>query len=313
MRKSGHWLVTGLLIMLNATEASASTLTDFSDATADLGWYVVNDNVMGGRSDGDFAVDDGTLHFRGSLNTNGGGFSSIRSAGLSLDLSDASGIRLRVRGDGRRYSFQLRTDVRFRGQPIGFWADFDTTADEWIDVDLPFTAFEPRFRGVELQGPPLDAADITGMGLMLADGIDGDFAIALDAISAFREVAAFTLERYRWEKRVLVVHATDAADPRLAEQREAVAAEAAAFDERDLKLVTLAGSDVLVGNAETSSGDADAVRRVLGLDDDEFEVRLIGKDGSVKFATDRPVAMQTLFATIDRMPMRQREIGAKRD
>ncbi len=29
-------------------------LTDFTSVSSDLGWYVVNDNVMGGRSEGDF-------------------------------------------------------------------------------------------------------------------------------------------------------------------------------------------------------------------------------------------------------------------
>ena len=32
----------------------ARPVTDFTDRTPDLGWYVVNDGVMGGRSQGDF-------------------------------------------------------------------------------------------------------------------------------------------------------------------------------------------------------------------------------------------------------------------
>ena len=77
-------------------------LTDFTAETTDFGWFVVNDNVMGGRSDGGFDMDDGTLYFAGRTNTRGGGFSSIRTRGPRLDLSAFDGVRLRVKGDGRR-------------------------------------------------------------------------------------------------------------------------------------------------------------------------------------------------------------------
>ena len=69
---------------------------------ANLQWIVVNDNVMGGRSNGGFDIDGGELRFAGSTNTNGGGFSSIRTGRLDLDLASHDGVVLRVRGDGRR-------------------------------------------------------------------------------------------------------------------------------------------------------------------------------------------------------------------
>ena len=165
-------------------------LTDFSPATADFGWYVVNDNVMGGRSQGTFEVDQGKLHFTGRTNTNGGGFSSIRTEPMQLDLSEHSGIRLRVKGDGRRYTWRLTTGARWRGRPVGYWADFETTAGEWSTVDVPFSSFIPQFRGFELDGPPLDTARITGMGLMIYDKKDGDFELYLDSVSAYPPVHA---------------------------------------------------------------------------------------------------------------------------
>lgn len=160
-------------------------LTDFTAGTADLGWYVVNDNVMGGRSDGDFQVDNGELFFAGSTNTDGGGFSSIRTKRLDLDLSGYAGIRLRVKGDGRRYTWRLATNARWRGGEIGYWAEFDTRDDEWLTVDVPFSNFVPRFRGTRLDGPELDPAEIRGMGLMIYDGKDGPFELRLASVHAF--------------------------------------------------------------------------------------------------------------------------------
>ena len=160
-------------------------LTDFTANSPELGWYVLNDNVMGGRSEGAFERERGTLIFRGNTNTNGGGFSSIRTESLQLDLSGHNGIRLRVKGDGRRYTWRLATTARWRGRQISFWADFDTPDGEWTTVDIPFSRFVPRFRGYRLDGPALDTTQIRGMGLMIYDDRDGPFEFYLDSVHAY--------------------------------------------------------------------------------------------------------------------------------
>ena len=183
---TGFLLMTTLTPSLTAAETGGNLLvTDFSANGADLGWYVVNDNVMGGRSEGGFDVEDATLVFTGRTNTRGGGFSSIRTEQLRLDLSGHAGIRVRVLGDGRRYTWRLTTTARWRGRQIGYWADFDTVEDKWTTADIPFSEFVPRFRGYELEGPALDAAQITGMGLMIYDNLDGPFRLELDSVHAY--------------------------------------------------------------------------------------------------------------------------------
>lgn len=162
-----------------------SLLTDFTAASSDLGWYVVNDNVMGGRSDGDFVQEEGVLKFAGRTNTRGGGFSSIRTRSLQLDLSKHTGVQLAVKGDGRRYTWRLTTDASWRGRPISYWADFETHGDSWITVDIPFTNFVPRYRGSRLEGPALDPRKITGMGLMIYDKLDGPFEVQLASVQAY--------------------------------------------------------------------------------------------------------------------------------
>ena len=187
-------LFLGLLLMTITSpslDAAASDprgerlLTDFTPAGSDLGWYVVNDNVMGGRSEGDFEQEPGQLRFAGRTNTNGGGFSSIRSQPLQLDLSSHSGIRLTVKGDGRRYTWRLTTAAQWRGRQVSYWADFDTRDGEWSTVDIPFAGFIPRFRGVELDGPALEPGEIRGMGLMIYDNQDGPFELLLASVRAY--------------------------------------------------------------------------------------------------------------------------------
>ncbi|MBT8136083.1 MAG: CIA30 family protein [Gammaproteobacteria bacterium] len=182
-----------LLMTLSSLPAntSASTregerlLTDFTAGTSDFGWYVVNDNVMGGRSDGGFELEPEQLLFTGTTNTDGGGFSSIRTAPMQLDLSSQAGIRLVVKGDGRRYTWRLTSDARWRGRLISYWADFETRNGEWTTANLPFSSFIPRSRGYQLDGPALDAGQITGMGLMIYDKQDGPFHLQLANVSAY--------------------------------------------------------------------------------------------------------------------------------
>ena len=67
----------GLLVSMNA---SAKLLFEVLDESPlGLEWRIVNDNVMGGRSRGHFEISEQSLSFFGTTNTNGGGFSSIRS------------------------------------------------------------------------------------------------------------------------------------------------------------------------------------------------------------------------------------------
>jgi len=170
------------------TDARAELeLVALASGMSEPGWYVVNDNVMGGRSDGDFRIEEGELHFAGRTNTDGGGFSSIRTDAVELDLAGYDGIRLRVKGDGRRYTWRLTTTARWRGQEIGYWADFDTVEGAWRTVDIPFSSFVPLYRGTRLDGPELDRAQITGMGLMIYDKQDGPFELRLESVRAYSQ------------------------------------------------------------------------------------------------------------------------------
>ena len=190
-------------------------LTDFTAEEADVDWYVVNDNVMGGRSEGTFTIEQGELNFAGSTNTRGGGFSSIRTKPVELDLSKFAGIRLQARGDGRRYIWRLTTNARWRGRQVSYWGDFDTQDGVWTTVDIPFSRFVPRFQGRRLDGPALDPGQITGMGLMIYDKLDGPFELRLASVRAYSAPAAFALEHYRWKNRILVDSAENRDDVQL--------------------------------------------------------------------------------------------------
>ncbi len=310
---AGVMLMTVPVPPSDASDSDAQeglVLAEFTSARAEPRWYVVNDNVMGGRSEGDFRIEQGELYFAGRTNTDGGGFSSIRTRPVEFALSDYDGIRVRVRGDGRRYTWRLTTDARWRGQEIGYWADFDPGEGAWSTVDIPFSRFVPRYRGTRLDGPELDPARITGMGLMIYDNLDGPFELRLKSVHAYSMQAPFALEQYRWEHRVLLVSAPVPDDTDLLEVQNQLASTREEFADRDMVLVTLLDNGTsTAGGRELTVAEAAAARAALGIPAGSFALRLIGKDGSVKIARDSAVPMPEIFALIDTMPMRQREIS----
>lgn len=165
-------------------------LEDFNDPRkAAERWMTVNDNVMGGRSKGGPSFADGLLTFQGETNTNGGGFSSIRTKPSPIDLSNTTGFLLRVKGDGRTYKAAIRTDASIRGSRIPFRADFPTVKDEWVTVFVPFKNMTPSFRGFPLKDPPaLELDKVEAMGLMIYDKKDGPFKLQVDWIKAVPQV-----------------------------------------------------------------------------------------------------------------------------
>lgn len=173
------------LATLTTPTTPAMTLFDFSATADEPAWIAVNDGVMGGVSRGGAKLIDGSLHFRGALSLeNNGGFSSIRSGGPTRDLSAAKVIVLRVKGDGRTYRLQLATNAEFRRSRISYQAEFPTKAGEWTEVAVPLAALVPQFRGQKLSGPPLDRTRIEEIGLSLADGNPGAFALEIAWIRA---------------------------------------------------------------------------------------------------------------------------------
>ncbi len=111
--------------------------------------------------------------------------------------------------------------------------------------------------------------------------------------------ASPTIAQMKWERRVLVVSASTAEDPALAEQRRILAAWKTNAVARDLTIVEI------VGDTVRGAGDpAAALRRRYHLPT-AFTAILIGKDGGEKLRSAKPFPAAALEATIDAMPMRK--------
>ena len=152
-----------------------------------FGWTIVNDGVMGGLSQGklDF-TGAGTMKFSGNLSLeNNGGFSSLRSQDVELDLSDDLGLLMLVKGDGRTYQARLSTDEKYRGSEMSFSAEFKTTKGKWQQVKIPFSDFKGGWRGRELPDRVFDPAKIQRVGILLGDKKPGPFELEIDWIRTY--------------------------------------------------------------------------------------------------------------------------------
>jgi monofunctional biosynthetic peptidoglycan transglycosylase len=177
--------VASLTLTMKADAATNTTLFDFQAATNAPAWQVVNDDVMGGVSTSRFQVlTNGVAIFSGTVRLeNNGGFASVRSGPVRENLTGLTAFVLRVRGDGRRYKFSVRTRTGF-DTPL-YQCSFTTKPGEWAEHRLAFSDFVPTFRGRVLTDvPPMNPAQVNAVGLLIADQQEGPFKLEVAWIKA---------------------------------------------------------------------------------------------------------------------------------
>ena len=181
--------------------ATQSELFDFTqpDANLQATWGAVDDVVMGGVSESGMRLMAGYAVFSGHVSTdNSGGFASVRTRNFdpSLNLSNYCGIELRVKGDGQRYKLFVRTEAKWDG--IGYAYSFDTHADDWMTIQIPFQNLVPIFRAKTVaNAQPINTSHVCSFQLMLSKfEYDSDlnprfapglFSLQVESISAYGE------------------------------------------------------------------------------------------------------------------------------
>ena len=154
----------------------------FEEENIEKKWMVVNDNVMGGLSKGGFEFKNEKLIFSGSTNTNGGGFSSIRTIPIDFYFKDKTGLHIRYKGDGRTY----KLGVRMEGKSVSYRTNF-TTGNGWQEAKIPFENMDVSWRGRPLSKAehPLQKSKIRSIEFMIYDKQDGPFKLQVDWIKSY--------------------------------------------------------------------------------------------------------------------------------
>jgi len=179
--------LSGCLLLMIVTEGvgeeKSRTLFEFSFPDAANSWQSVNDNVMGGVSEGKFKItDQKTMEFFGKLSlANNGGFASVRTKSKKVGLKKGEVLVAKVRGDGREY--QMNLYVPTIQIAYCYRSVFRTEKDKWVEVELPLNKFEATsFGQVVKNSGTVDPPSVNGIGFLLNDKKAGPFKLEVEWI-----------------------------------------------------------------------------------------------------------------------------------
>ena len=154
---------------------------DFDDNSDLSNWTIENDNVMGGVSDGTFFLGpDGNGVFEGRISLeNNGGFASVRYRPGKLPVGDYSKVIIRLKGDGKRYQFRIKSDLDDYRSYITYFE----TSGEWQEVEISLESLYPRYRGRNLDQPNFSGDHLEELGFLFGNGKEEDFRLEINSIA----------------------------------------------------------------------------------------------------------------------------------
>ena len=172
-----------MFIALTSNASDTIPLLDTNGKTSKIKWNIVNDTVMGGRSSSRWSKNSSALSFEGFLSLeNNGGFASVRHDLNNINLSSTEGIFIKVKGDGRKYQFRIRSQA---SRWANYSQEFKTKKDIVQSFFLPYKDFKPSWRGRSVRNvPTLTGKDVRGIGFLLGDKVQGKFKLEILNISA---------------------------------------------------------------------------------------------------------------------------------
>lgn len=156
------------------------------DKDSDLdGWNIVDDVVMGGRSNGTLSItSEGYGLFSGKISLeNNGGFSSLRYAFDPIKVHKDQLIRIRVKGDGKQYQFRVKNEV---SDNVSYINDFETNGN-WQVLEFRLGELYPTFRGRNLSRPNFDHDHIEEIRFLIGNKRPESFRLLIDKIELIKE------------------------------------------------------------------------------------------------------------------------------
>ena len=170
-------MLTKYKLLLLFLTISMNALSNISNNPSN--WYLVTDQVMGGKSELRVEVDDGVFSLSGYVTTeNNGGFVRLAHSPKNVD-KEVKGIRFMAKGNNETYEVH----VTMQGLRMPPWAYHSSTIDvntEWKMVEINFSDFEKK-SGVSAKLLPNNIRDISFAGY----GRDFDVDLQVKEISFY--------------------------------------------------------------------------------------------------------------------------------
>jgi hypothetical protein len=176
------FLLLALSIAATKTATAADTLTIFAfSRDADVsGWEIQDDVVMGGVSQGRFALnEEGKAVFTGNVSLeNDGGFSSLQYTFDAVEVSPYHTLCIRLKGDGKPYQLRVESAKNVRH---GYACDFVTSGD-WQIVEIPFADMYAIRHGDRLDLPNYPGQTLAQVQILIGNGKAETFQLEIDKI-----------------------------------------------------------------------------------------------------------------------------------
>jgi hypothetical protein len=156
------------------------TLFDFNSESEISNWRIVDDVVMGGRSNGNFKINDvgnGLFYGKVSLENNGG-FSMVQYRFDKKEVSNYSKVCIKLKGDGKTYQFRIK---KSNGDRHAYVTSFESTKD-WNTIEIPFNSLYPAFRGSKLDAPNYDGEQMEMVAFLIGNKKAEAFNLEIDSI-----------------------------------------------------------------------------------------------------------------------------------
>lgn len=162
-----------------------TTLFDFKSDSDLSNWYIVDDVVMGGRSDGRIEISpEGYGLYTGKISLeNNGGFSSLRYRTEPVSVSEGDRIRIRIKGDGKKYQLRVKQDRR---NEYSYVHEFESTGD-WQVIEVPLSDMYPVYRGRDMNYPNFDHDRIEEVIFLIGNKRPEEFRLLIDHIELISE------------------------------------------------------------------------------------------------------------------------------
>lgn len=159
---------------------NSQIIFDFTKQSSLSQWQIVDDGVMGGKSQSNFYLNsEGKGIFEGEISLeNNGRFCSVRYFFSSLSIAKNSFFNIRLKGDKKQYQFRVKADKQ---NSHSYVYNFKTTG-EWETITIPITELLPNFRGQRLKMPNYDGSTLEEIGFFIGNKEKEKFQLLIENI-----------------------------------------------------------------------------------------------------------------------------------
>lgn len=169
-----------LLLMSLLNQDISPVLFSGSKTNTLSSWFVIDDGVMGGLSQGSITLnEEGNISYTGVVRLdNNGGFSSIQHKFAIKDVSKYTFVVLKIKGDGKNYQFRIKSEA---SQRYYYIKSFETSESRET-IKLRLDSFYPSYRGYTIDKPNYPGRVMEEIAILIGNKRKESFSLEIEEI-----------------------------------------------------------------------------------------------------------------------------------